>query len=196
MKRFLAVSLSALALAGCLEKSEKNEGLAKAVSAIEKTEINRNSPDMTVKSWWRVKDAGIALYLEGCKERLKVEAPLYSKLSELSTPEIYTDRACSDVPDTYEREITNVDVQSDTRAVVTARISNTTPPEPGAELSDKDRKSKEAGDAYQYVLERKDSASGWKIAQVSTMATWSREWRSIFKKPEPSSNRWVFEFQQ
>ena len=196
MKRFLAISLSALALTGCLEKGEQSEGLAKAISAIEKTEINRNSPDMTVKSWWRVKDAGVALYLEECKERMKIEGPLFSKISELSTPEIYSDRECSKSPDTYDREITNVDVQSDTRAVVTARISNTTPPDPGATLSDKDQKTKEAGDAYQYILERKDAASEWKIAQVLTMTSWSREWRSVFKKPDPSTNRFVFEYQQ
>ncbi len=196
MKKFLAISLSALALAGCLEKVEKNEGLAKATSAIEKIEVNRNSPDMTVKSWWRVKDASMAVYLEECRERLKVEEPIFKKLSELSTPEIHSDRDCNNSPDTYDRNITNVDVQSDTRAVVTARIINTTPPDQGASLSDKDRKEKEAGDAYQYILERKDAASGWKIAQVMTMSSWSREWRSIFKKPEPSNNRFVFEYQQ
>lgn len=196
MKRFLVVSLAALALSGCLDKGGLGDGVTKAISAIEQTEINRNSPDMTVKSWWRVKDAAVTLYLEECKERLKVEEPLFSKLSDLSTPEIYSDRECAKSPDTYDREIIKVDVQSDTRAVVTARISNSTPPEPGAELSDKDRMSKEAGEGYQYVLERKDSASEWKISQVSTMPSWSREWKSIFKKPEPSSNRWVFEYQQ
>lgn len=196
MKRFVAVSLTALTLAGCLEKGQQDEALLKAVNAVENTEVKRNSPDMTVKSWWRVKDAGVAMYIEECRARVKVEAPLFAKLSELSTPDIYNDRECSKAPDTYDRQITNVDVQSDTRAVVTAKIVNTTPPDEGAVLSDEDRKRKEAGDAYQYVLERKDSGSEWKIAQVSNMPSWSRDWEVLFKKPAPSSNRWVLDFQQ
>lgn len=196
MNRILAISLSTLALAGCLEKGEKSEGLAKAKNAIEKIEVTRNSPDMTVKSWWRVKDASMDLYLEECKERMKVEDPVFKKLSELSTPDIYTGRECNNSPDTYDREITKVDVQSDTRALVYARISNTTPPDEGAVLSEKDRKRKEEGEGYQYVLERKDANAEWKISQVSNSTYWSPEWKSVFKKPEPSSNKYVFEYQQ
>jgi len=196
MKRFLAVSLAAFFLSGCLEKGQQEEGLTKAISAVERTEISRNSPDMTVKSWWRLKDAVAVLDLEECKARMKHAAPYFAKMSELSTPDIYEYRNCSKAPDTYDRRITNVDVQSDTRAVVAAHISNTTAPDEGATLSAEDRKKKEEGDAYQYVLERVDAASEWKISQVSNMPSWSSEWRVVFKKPEPSSNRWVFDYQQ
>lgn len=196
MKRYVAVCVAALAISGCFEKGQQDDGLAKAVSGIESTEISTNSPDLTVKSWWRVKDAGAIMYIEACKSYMKTEAPYVAKLSELSTSDIHSGRNCSGAPDTFDRQITKVDVQSDTRAVVMARIRNTTPPDEGAVLTEEDKARKEAGEAFQYVLERKDSSAEWRIAQVSNMPSWARDWEVLFKKPQPSTNRWVYESQQ
>lgn len=196
MKRFAAVSLAALAISGCLEKSQQDEGLAKAVAGIERSDVSANSPDVAVKSWWRVKDAGAVMYVEACKSLVKTEAPYLAKLSELSTPDIYSGRNCSKTPDTFDRQITKVEVQSDTRAIVMAQIRNTTPPDEGAVLSEDDKARKEAGEAFQYVLERNGIGEDWKIAKVSNMPSWARDWEVLFKKPKPSTNRWVYESQQ
>ena len=196
MKHMALVIASTLMIGGCFEAKEPDKGLAQATKNVETTEVSSNSPDVTVKSWWRVKDAGVVMYIEACKGYMRAEAPYLAKLAELSTPEIYNGRECPKIPDTYDRQITKVDVQSDTRAVVMARIRNTTPPDEGAALTEEEKSRKESGEAYQYVLERKDSSSDWKIAQVSNMPSWARDWQVVFKKPEPSTNRWVFEHQQ
>ncbi|MCE0778945.1 hypothetical protein [Pseudomonas sp. NMI542_15] len=196
MKRLVLVTATALVLGGCYEEKATGDGLAQAISAVGRTEVSNNSPDVAVKSWWRAKDSGAALQAEICKNNLKLAAPYFEKLSELSTDDVYNERSCGQTPPLFERQITKVEVQSDTRAVVTAQIKNVTPPEEGAVLDADDKKAKEAGEPFQYVLERKDVSSSWKISQVSRYPSYARAWEQIFKKPEPSTNRWVYEWLQ
>ncbi|MFD2641867.1 hypothetical protein [Pseudomonas japonica] len=196
MKQYVVISLAAVVLSGCLDKSEQNAALATSINAIASMEVNKKSPDMAVKSWWRLKDAGAAMFVEACKNYVSMQGPYLDKLSELSTPDIYSDPSCSETADAFDRQITKVDVQSDTRAVVMAQIRNTTPPEAGAELTGDDRKRKEAGEAFQYVLERSDSKADWKISEVSTRSSWAGDWDRIFQKPTPVSNSWVYNAQQ
>jgi hypothetical protein len=148
---------------------------------------------MAVKSWWRLRDAGILLEEEVCRNYLKTAEGYKSKLAELSTDELHTGPQCSGSHLTFDRQITNVEIQSDTRAIVTAQIKNTTPPEEGAVLDYEDKKAKEAGEPYRYVLERESSSSQWKIAQVLSMPSYAKTWVEALKAPPPANNRWVFE---
>lgn len=196
MQRLIVVSAIAMALAGCFEKKATDDSLSKAIDSVTRAEVGNNSPDVAVKSWWRAKDAGTLLQFEICKNNLKLASPYFEKLSELSTDELYKERSCGTTTPSFDRQITKVEVQSDTRAVVIAQIRNVTPPEDGAFLDSDDKKAKEAGEPFQYVLERKDTQSGWKIAQVYRYPSYSRSWEQVYKKPEPSSNRWVNEWYQ
>jgi hypothetical protein len=196
MKHLMLGIATALALTGCYEKAAVNDGLTKSIKAFDSIDVANNSPDMTVKSWWRVKDSGSVLYAELCKDNLRQAGPFFEKLSRLSTAEVFHEQDCAKQAPVFDRQITKVDVQSETRAVVTAQIKNVTPAEEGAEMDADDKKAKEAGEPFQYVLERKDSASEWKISKVSRYPSYARDWEQIFKKPQPSNNRWVYEWLQ
>ncbi|MEW5507056.1 hypothetical protein [Pseudomonas antarctica] len=192
MQRLIIIGVTALALAGCFDKEQAEGGLAKAVSAVGAIEAANNSPDVTVKSWWRVKDASAAIRIEVCKNNLKLAAPYFGKLSQLAEGQMIGEGECEKTPLVFDRQITKVEVQSDTRAVVTAHIKNATPPEDGAVLDADAKKGKEAGEPFQYVLEREDAKSGWKITKISSFSLYTKEWRDAYPKSEPSGNRYVY----
>ncbi|HVH12605.1 MAG TPA: hypothetical protein VM759_06125 [Longimicrobium sp.] len=64
----------------------------------------------------------------------------------------------------YDRQILQVEPQTETRATVLARIRNVTPVPPGAQQDVYTARRRAEGDVYRYVFER-DSA-GWKLMQV------------------------------
>lgn len=189
--RLFVGAILAMSLAGCLDES-KPDGLAKATKDVEGVVIAANSPDAAVKSWWAVKDAGIQLDREICTEYMKMSSPKDEKLRELAADSLHFRTDCS-VTHSYERKIAKVDVESDTRAVVSAVIRNIEPPEPGAEMDESDRKAKEAGERYRYTLERGKSTDGWKIASIERFPSYARDWQEAYSKPKPSNNRYVFE---
>ncbi|WP_278405806.1 hypothetical protein [Pseudomonas rhodesiae] len=192
MKRLIIIGAAALILSGCFDREQTAGGLARAVSAVGAIEAANNSPDVTVKSWWRVKDASANIRIEVCKSNLKVAAPYFGKLSQLAEGRLITEGECEKTPLVFDRQITKVEVQSDTRAVVTAHIKNATPPEDGAVLDAEAKKSKEDGEPFQYVLERQDTKSGWKITKISSFSSYTKDWRDAYPKDEPSNNRYVY----
>jgi hypothetical protein len=192
MMRFVILGMLAIGLSGCFDKPPTEEGIAKALGAVDAIDAANNSPDVTVKSWWRVKDAAMAVRIEICKNDLKLAAPYFDKLSRLSSNELYSSDSCASEPLIFDRQITKVDVQSETRAVVTARIRNATPPEEGAELDTNAMKAKEAGEPFQYVLERKDSKNGWKITEIASFPSYAKDWEDVSPKAKPSNNRYVY----
>ncbi|WP_099601868.1 hypothetical protein [Pseudomonas sp. 2995-1] len=193
MKRLIMLGVVAASLSGCLDKDDSGNRLIKAVESVVAIEVANNSPDAAVKSWWHIKDMSRPMYTEFCKHNQKVASPYFSKLSQLAASEFIDEGECGSTPPlTFDRQITKVEVQSDTRAVVLARIKNTTPPDPGAVLDADAKKTKEAGEPFQYVLERKDVNSGWKITKVSSMPSYAKDWRDAYPKSEPSNNRFVY----
>lgn len=190
MRLFVGAVL-AMSLAGCLDEG-KPDGLAKATKDVEGIVIAANSPDAAVKSWWAVKDAGIRLDREICSEYLKMADPRDKKLGALAADSLHFHAECS-VTHSYERKIAKVDIESDTRAVVSAVIKNIEPPEPGAEMDESDKKAKEAGERYRYTLERGKSTDGWKIASIERLPSYARDWQEAYSKPKPSNNQYVYE---
>ncbi len=192
MQRLTIIGMAALALAGCFDKGPADEGLAKAVGVVSAIEAANNSPDVAVKSWWRIKDASAVIRIEVCKNNLKLAAPYFAKLSQLAEKQLISEGECEKTPLVFDRQITKVDVQSDTRAVVTAHVRNATPPEDGATLDAEAKKTKEAGEPFQYVLERPDTKSGWMITKISSFSSYTKDWRDAYPKAEPSDNRYVY----
>jgi len=191
--RIVIGAVALVMLAGCLERGDKNEQLAKATKNVESIEIAANSPDAAVKSWWAVKDASILLDREVCTEYSRMRSPAQEKLKQLSSDNFPEDRSCFGGPISFDRKIAKVEIESDTRAVVTAVIKNSAAPEPGASLDDSDRAAKEAGVRYRYTLERKGANDSWKISAIDNFPSYARDWESAYKAPEPSNNRYVYE---
>lgn len=196
MKNVVLATAVAILLSGCFEGDPADKGVYQALKSIEGSEYPDNSPDAAVKSWWRLKDGGMKLSAEICRRNQGIASPYTKKLSQLSTDEIHNERSCAESPITFDRQIKKVEVQSDTRAVVTTQIRNTTSPDQGASLDSEDKKTKEAGETLRYVLERKDTSGGWKIAQVSRYRAYTQSWEDVLKKPEPSNHKWVYDWLQ
>lgn len=196
MKRLMMVLVIPMALSGCFEKAPANEGLARSINAVGSIETANNSPDATVKSWWIVKDASAEVRIELCRNNLKLAEPFFEKLSQLSADSLLGKGECGKKPPSFDRQIKKVDIQSETRAVVTAHIKNVTPPEEGAVLDDDAKRYKEAGEPFQYLLERKDAKSGWKITKIASFPSYASDWKDVYEKPAPSNNRYVYGFYQ
>lgn len=192
MKRLMVMGVISVALSGCFEKGPTDGGLAKSLSTVGAIEAANNSPDITVKSWWRVKDASMAVRVEVCKNDLRLAATYFEKLAKLSSNDLYNSDSCALAPLSFDRQIAKVDVQSDTRAVVTAHIKNVTPPEDGAKFDTDDKKAKEAGEPFRYLLERNDAKSGWQITKIESFPSYARDWQDVSEKPVPSNNRYVY----
>lgn len=192
MKRLMVVGVASMALSGCFEKGASDDGLAKSISAVSSIETASNSPDATVKSWWSVKDASALVRVEICKNNQKLATAYFDKLSQLSTGDLIGRGDCGQKPMSFDRQITKVEVQSETRALVIARIKNSTPPEDGAVLDSDAKKAKEAGEPFQYLLERKDAQSGWRITKIASFPSYANDWKDVYEKHEPSNNRYVY----
>jgi hypothetical protein len=86
---------------------------------------------------------------------------------------------------TMYREILEVKNESETRAVVLARVKNTTPVPSGKRAFDEEEARD--GKVYRYVFERE--AAGWKLAQVFSQSRYSKEWQPYFTPPLPWVHR-------
>nr|WP_312968699.1 hypothetical protein [Pseudomonas sp.] len=190
--RVLVVVTALAVLTGCLEKEEKNRELEEATSHLLSVPIATNSPDATVKSWWAVKDAELLLTAEICREYARMKIPVAEKLAKLKAETFSTAQDCSAGNLKFERRIEKVEVESETRAVVAALIRNTTPPDSGAVLGDKDRIMKESGEKFRYILERTDSNAGWGISVIESFPSYARDWEPAYPPREPSNHVYVF----
>lgn len=177
---FSAISLS-LVLAGCSPQPESaptstptssvpNAGTQTAVqSPSPALEIDTSSPDNALKSWWRVLDHREQVTSAECAKR-NIQStpeyfPLFERVAQGSPLRQYTAMEreyCT--PETFEREIQEVKTESETRAVVFAKIRNITPIPAGTDPSPEDRKNRADGYRYRYLLEK--SAQGWKVSAV------------------------------
>ena len=79
-----------------------------------------------------------------------------------------------------EREIVAVQVETETRAVVIAKIRATTPVPSGVTLTERESSQRRDGFPYKYVLEK--AKDGWKIEQIYTKDIISSDWEPMFKE--------------
>lgn len=131
-------------------------------------EIDTTSPDAAVKSWWRVLDYRDQITSAQCLEQNVKETPTYfpmfEKLAQEAALRHYTEEERDCAASLYEREIQEVKSESDTRALVFAKIRNVSPIQPGADPSPDDRNKRADGYRFKYLLEK--TAAGWKVSQA------------------------------
>lgn len=170
-----------LVLAGC-NKLPGNTSTKSATTDPVKLELA--SPDQAVKTWWHIRDVALAESHQRCEEyaRSLVEENGFKGGEAISTGVARANLGrkpdCSKI--SYSREIAEVKVESDTRAVVLAKIKATTPIPPGGEPDADDVKRREQGFPYKYVLEK--VGKDWKIAQIYTFASYKETdpWSPVF----------------
>ncbi|HEU4559322.1 MAG TPA: hypothetical protein VFS20_15805 [Longimicrobium sp.] len=129
--------------------------------------LDLTTPEAALQTYWRLSDA----------EMLSAgEAPVNS-LDSLFTGPAGVARAQSRVPETFAREIVEVERRG-ARAFVTVRVRNTTPRPVGAVPSPEERQRRRHGDQFRYVLAH--DASGWKIEQIQSREFDEDEWRDWY----------------
>ena len=127
-----------------------------------------SSPDRALKSYWAmqdwtrktdVSDEELARYAVRRKEWLEAMTLVLTG-EELSDKQ----KVPSPTLEEYERDILEVRVETDTRAVALVRIRNVTPVPVGAEMSRISEQQRLNGDQYRYIIEK--TAVGWKVSEV------------------------------
>lgn len=192
----------ALIFATALAACSSNGAPENAVSGPQKiVNVETNSPDQTIKSWWKIRDLANE---EKAKECERNSARLREHIATKYTASVFTGPALVSVQrpaqcevDMYSRDIVEVKVESETRAVVLATIKATTPIPAGATPAEHELKNRAEGYRYKYVLEKVGSV--WKIAQIYTLQTYrtdSDPWDPLFSdSPKPYISSYVFGLQ-
>lgn len=171
MRRLIAVAAVSVVLVGCQDDvgTTKNNSVAvKEVAKAEESEppppIEVTSPDQALKSYWAVLDWRARVSDQQNKATLqsKLTASMDETYAKVATPAIYERRSYT--LSTFDREIVEAKVETDTRATILATIKNSTPIPAGADVTDRDRERREQGDRFRYVLER--NQDGWRVAEV------------------------------
>lgn len=181
MLKISCVALAALlVLGGCKEEPRAAQQSAPAAPPIE---VTTNSPDATVKTWWRIGDAGQKETVAHCAS--VATHPLSALRNSISTGDIakaWAERSCDS--EVYDRDIRKVTIESETRAIVDVVIRTVTPLKPGIVLNADAAQRRADGDMYRYLLERTGASAPWKMSQI--YMDWSRfdqanPWRPTFK---------------
>lgn len=132
---------------------------------INNIEINIESPDLALKTWWRYLDRQKELSLLDCKKNNEAAEVGKFDVSKISSGELEASlksRVNHCDKETYEREIREVKLETETRAIAFVTIKNSTPST--AAHTEKEEQRRLKGEEYKYLIER--SKEGWKIVQV------------------------------
>jgi hypothetical protein len=186
----LPVLMGALFAAGCSQKTEQTpeqRKLTELTESIQAFTPKQNTPDMAVKSWWEAKDLSLKQMMAACELVESHASELEGKLGAMAGAGIRTETSCG-AADKYQRVIEDVQVQSETRAVILARAKNVAPPDEGASTDSSDQRIKDTGVALRYTLERPDDKAPWKIASIEAKPSYSTNWEPVQEKRNPSNH--------
>lgn len=179
------ILLPLFALAACGNQTSPSSVATSSASDSGKIELQMGSPDQTVKTWWKIRDVAE----QDAQRQCKSGADHYKNGAEYRyANQIVTGPAAINIQPadghcilkSYKREIIEVKVESDTRAVVLARIKANTPIPQGQHLSEHEAKWREEGLGYKYILEK--IGKDWKISQLYSLESGLREeWKPFFE---------------
>ncbi len=201
MTKYAALIAALFVLSACTDN--ESTPWSRLESAAPKPKAVTNTPDAAVKSWWQARDARQSFDSVVCAETRELYRPTDQTLLSLANNRITAAIADPDMclPTTYAREITKVDIQSDTRALVQAQVYNSTPPSNGYILDPDEKKKKERGIRLQYLLERSDTHQPWKISQIYSADRYCFQpvvdgWCPVHEDPAGNANAYVWEISQ
>jgi hypothetical protein len=179
MRKFLAVSSVAFALAACqpqgptgvvpvVASAPTTAASQRPASAPAELRVELDSPDRAVKTWWRWLDEKEKVDHQFCLQSAdQFQLLLAPSLRKIASDAVllgkeWTRDLCT--LEVFAREIQNVNRESETRAVVSAVARNSTSIPAGVEPHDFQRKTRAEGVKFRYVLEK--SGESWLLTQV------------------------------
>lgn len=159
--------------------------------------IENHSPDKAVKSRWLIVENLELLSKKECENSKNKKSEFHKTVFELLGR--VTDGAllkkhskidsCSNY--VYSREITEVKTESETRAIVFAKIKNITPIPEGAIAGEHEKNRRAEGTEFKYVTEK--SVEGWKVVKVYEKSEFNNSWFERYKlDSEPDYPFYVF----
>jgi hypothetical protein len=157
-----------------------DSGQHPAVKAMPSPPVDVSTPDRALKSYWAQVD-----WLTASDHALKAHnrsgdtfTTGMSALAKVANQGRVASANYQQPLYTYSREITEAKVETDSRAVVFATIRNTTPLPANANLDAADKKRREEGSRYKYVLEKSQNA--WQVAEVWPWADWNKDYQKEY----------------
>ena len=171
-----SLAICLVVLPGC--SNPDAPGAKAKADAAETVQVDLATPDKALKSYWAVRDAVRKKHeklVDGWKKDFLAAADQLSSVAHSAVFEFKDGLGF----ETFSRDIIDVKIESESRAVVVAVIKNTTPIPAGAEPSKFDEERRRDGQRYKYVLEK--GQTGWRVAEI-----W--EWRT-YPSPDWSRNR-------
>lgn len=179
----VSVVLLGLSLSACDKVSKPDNADVKAATTLSKGEgthapgiaqapplvvIETGSPDLAVKSWWRVFDLKGKIDAEECNvNKLKEKAAYiayFPKVAQEDVLRALTPKETVCRENIFERDIQEVKAESETRALVFVKVKNITPAPAGAEPDEYDKQYRKDGFRFKYLVEK--TSEGWKVSQV------------------------------
>lgn len=194
MKKATLAAVLSIALAACGTEGTPGAGATRSSAPTVSVQTDLSTPDKAIKSYWSTVDAvRVAEHAFSADKRPEYEA-LNAPLMDLFTADVRAsmDRGM-DEPDTFSRDIISIDVETESRAVVVARIRNTSPIPQGAELTRYDEDARRNGDQYKYVLEQDDEE--WRVAEIWEQRSYPEQhWEKLLPAdPKPSVPTFTYE---
>ena len=157
------------------------------VNKVTLTKINLDlaTPDKALKSYWAVRDSVRAKRAELFAQSKEGFQSAEAQMSEVADGALAKSFSFDTIPvETFLRDLIDVKVESDSRAVIVAVIKNSTPIPAGAEMSKFNEERRRDGERYRYILEK--NQTGWRVSEIWEWSTYpSAEW----KKTRPGDGK-------
>ena len=176
MRKFTIYVAIIICLIACT-KTEPHQS-EKSIPEVNLT-IDLTTPDKALKSYWAVIDS-VRLkrfeLLEEIKDKLQSADKQLSVVADGAMVKSFSFGGATF--EIFSRDLIDVKVESESRAVIIVVIKNATPIPAGAEMSTFDEERRRDGDRYRYVLEK--SHAGWRVSEIWEWGTYpANEWRKI-----------------
>ena len=202
MKSILALLL-ALCITACQPPSkgapQTPPETVKSANVADRIVLDTSTPDRALKSYWTAKDSLRRAEYDLAQQHIQKNTELRTKIGFDPAGIVAGDAlaaarsAASAAPqpfDQYSRDIVDIKQDTESRATAIVKINNSTPIPGGKAISEADRRMREAGEKYKYILE-KDSG-GWKVSQAYQHDEYHAKygdgkgdpWKSIFRKSD------------
>lgn len=148
-----------------------DDATAEVAERLRRVRLDLTTPDRAIRSHWLLQE--ISDSLSGAQsEEFRLRPNAAARINDSLQRALRTGDAGEEwahrftPPSTFAREIVKVEQESETRAIVLARIRNTTPIPAGATPSPSDVETRRAGELVRYTLER--DSTGWRLAQAQS----------------------------
>jgi len=194
-----AIAAAIAALGACGGGTEK-PGAAKPEAAMSPVpaaaaavQLDVSTPDRALKSYWALKDQVLRRSAEITNRVREERNRARDAMKPVVSDEVLGSYHYSPIElESFSRDILEVKVESESRAVVNAIIKNITPLPAGATPVGFMTKEREAGTKVRYVMDR--TVDGWRVAEVWTFGVFKDEWEKVVPvKAEPSVPYLVFD---